>query len=90
MDPKPKKHVFVCTNDRGPDGTCCKNVKGVEIWAELKRWVMEQGKVRDVYVTQSKCLGFCNNEGANVVIYPDNKWFLKTKLEDLQEVKENL
>ena len=90
MPPIPlnKKHVFVCVNDRGPASECCKNVQGMEIFMELKKFVLESGLAGEVYVTKTGCLGFCNREGANVVVYPERTWFLHTKLNDLQKVKD--
>ena len=90
MGPNNRKHVFVCTNDRGEGSTCCMNVGGMEIFRALKTHVLQNGKAGEVYVTKTGCLGFCNNEGANVVIYPEGKWFLKTKEEDLEEINQLL
>ncbi len=55
---------------------------------ELKKFVLESGLVGQVYVTKTGCLGFCNRDGANVVVYPEGKWFLYSKLTDLQKVKD--
>ncbi len=88
IEPRNEKHVFVCVNDRGPEKECCKNVKGMEIFFELKKFVLENGLAGRVYVTKTGCLGFCNSNGANVVVYPERKWFLETKLEELDKVKE--
>lgn len=85
---KPKKHIFVCVNERTDGRDCCAHVKGTEIFYELKRWAIENGLASEVWVTKTGCLGFCNNVGANVVIYPEGTWFLQTTMEELEKVKE--
>jgi (2Fe-2S) ferredoxin len=80
-----RKHVLVCVNERG--GRCCKGTGSNDIFLELKKWVMENGLTQDVWVTATKCLGFCNDIGATIVVYPDKLWFLRTKMEELDKVK---
>jgi (2Fe-2S) ferredoxin len=82
-----KKHVFVCVNER-EDKSCCRNVYGYEIFKELKRFVLDNGLVNDVWVTKTGCLGFCNDVGCTIVVYPDKAWFMQTTKENLKEVKE--
>ena len=83
-----KKHVFVCVNEREEGNDDCKKVKGYEIFRALKDFVMSNGLVRDVWVTKTGCLGFCNDVGTTIVIYPDKVWFMQTTEQDLEEVKE--
>ena len=83
-----KKHVFVCCNEREQGRECCSFVNGREIFYELKRWVIENGLTQSVWVTKTGCLGFCNDVGATIVIYPDKQWFLKTTMGELGKVKE--
>ncbi|MEK6950057.1 MAG: (2Fe-2S) ferredoxin domain-containing protein [Nanoarchaeota archaeon] len=83
-----KKHVFVCANDRGPEKSCCMNVKGYETFKALKEFVMQNGLAKDIWVTKTGCLGFCNDTGCTIVVYPDKVWFLQTTKEDLKKVKE--
>ena len=78
-------HILVCVNERTV-GSCCKNVHGQETFLGLKRWVAENGLVRCVWVTRTVCLGFCNDVGANVVIYPAGRWFLHTTPDTLNQV----
>jgi (2Fe-2S) ferredoxin len=80
-----KKHVFVCVNER--EGSCCAAVHGKEIFYELKRWVISEGLTQSIWVTKTGCLGFCNNKGTTIVIYPERIWFLQTTKEDIGEIK---
>lgn len=84
----PRKHVFVCTNKRDPESgkSCCASVGGEEIFYALKDHVRSHGLTSRVWVTRTGCLGFCNNVGCTMVIYPDQKWFLQVKKEDLPAV----
>jgi len=83
-----KKHVFVCVNDSETNGKCCKNVNGDKTFTELKKFVINNGLTKDIWVTKTGCLGFCNDVGCTIVVYPDRVWFMQTKPEDLENVKE--
>src|SRR3989338_6244033 len=85
---KPLKHILVCTNERGEGKECCSNVKGYEIFRELKDWTKANGLASSVLVTRTGCLGFCNSEGATVVIYPDQLCFKEVKKEEVEQIKQ--
>lgn len=84
---KPKKHVFVCSQQRPPGhprGSCA-HKGGAEVlqtfWAELqKRNCYEQ-----VAVTYSGCLGPCDL-GINVVVYPDAVMYSAVTKDDVAEI----
>ena len=82
-------HVLVCVNER-PSRSCCANVAGGDIFLALKRWVAESGLTRRVWVTKTGCLGFCNDTGANVVLYPAGHWFLHTTSANTNVVVEEI
>ena len=84
---KPQKHVLVCTNERTDGRECCLGVKGYEIFRELKNWVKSNGLASSVWVTRTGCLGFCNNTGATIVIYPDQIWLKEVKIEEIEKIK---
>jgi len=84
ITPTYKKHILVCTNSK-EGRPCCKNVKGEEIFFKLKSFVKENGYASLVWVTRTGCLGFCNDEGATVVVYPDKIWYPSLKEEELEE-----
>jgi len=83
-----KKHVFVCVNERETYGKCCKNVNGDKTFTELKDFVINNGLTNDIWVTKTGCLGFCNDFGCTIVVYPDRAWFMQTTVDDLKKVKE--
>lgn len=86
----PQKHLFVCINDRGPEKACCANVQGMEFFRHFKQWVAEQGLIGKVFVTKTCCLGYCSDEGSNLVLYPENKWYIHVKHEDLEQIKKDI
>ena len=86
---KPKLQVFVCANERAA-GDCCASVQGMEIFRALKAWVREQGLTREVWVTRTGCMTFCNPIGTTVVIHPQNEWFTKVTAGDLPELQERI
>jgi (2Fe-2S) ferredoxin len=93
--PKPKVHLFVCVNDRAETHSTtpsCGPRMNPEDVRELKRWVIQQGWTTLVYVTNAKCLGFCNPGGSVACVYPKGR-FVKgiQSIEDLKKIiKEEL
>ena len=85
---KPVKHILVCTNERASEKECCSKVDGYEIFRELKDWTKLNGLSAKVWVTRTGCLGFCNDIGATIVIYPDQLWFKEVKKEEIQKIKD--
>ena len=83
----PQKHILVCVNERENED-CCKNVGGEQIYLKLKQYVNANGLVGRVWITRVKCLGFCNNVGTTITIYPECKWFTEVKEEDLNKITE--
>ena len=81
---RPLKHVFVCVNDKESD--CCINVGGMALFLYLKQFVMENGLISKVWITKTKCLGFCNNIGATIAIYPQGKIFTEITKVDYEKI----
>ena len=85
---KPFKHVLVCTNERNDGRDFCAQVDGIEIYKNLKEWTKSQGLSGSIWITRTGCLGFCNEIGATVVIYPNELWFKGVKLNEIEKIKE--
>src|SRR5450759_1011250 len=86
-NPKFEKYVFVCVNER-PSGervSCGATFCGKELSEKLKVAVKAAGKSGKVRVSKSKCLDVCE-EGANVLIYPDNLWLNHVDLTDIPAI----
>ena len=70
--PKPKKHVFVCVQDRplGHPRPSCSQKKCAEV-AEEFYWHLQERQLFDqVQITTTSCLGPCS-EGPSVLVYPE-------------------
>ncbi len=86
-----EKYVFVCVNERPEServscgGTFC----GKELSDKLKEAVKAAGQAGRIRVSKSKCLDVCE-EGANVLVYPDNLWFKKAEVADIPAILEKL
>ena len=68
------KIIFVCTNWREEgERVCCASRCGVELHARLKALVKERGYRTKIRVSKSGCMDRCE-EGANMMVFPDNVW----------------
>lgn len=88
--PRPKKHVFVCVQNRPPNhprGACTHqgaNDLLQAFWAELQA----RNAFDTVAVTYSGCLGPCDS-GANVVVYPEGVMYSRVTKADVAEIFES-
>jgi len=89
--PQFEKYVFVCTNERneGDRVSCGKTFCGKELQTKLKEAVKQAGKADKIRVSKSGCLDVCE-EGANVLITPDNHWLHHVELSDIPAILEKL
>jgi (2Fe-2S) ferredoxin len=78
-------HVFVCTNDRKGTRKSCADGENVSVREALKAEVAEREWKGLVRVSQSGCLGLCE-DGPNVLIYPQKIWFSEVRSDDIGEV----
>ena len=83
-----RKHLFVCTNQREGEATCCARGGGVAIWEALKRYVKEHGLSGLVRVSQSGCQGLCE-QGPNVMVFPDGAWYHHVAAQDIPTIIES-
>src|SRR5271154_6855204 len=89
--PQFEKYVFVCTNER-PEGervSCGGSFCGKALAAQLKEEVKKAGMADKIRVSKSGCLDVCE-EGANVLITPDNLWLHHAELSDIPSILEKL
>lgn len=75
---KYKAHLFICTNDRGPDGKAsCARRGSQKLRDEVKAMCKAKG-IEGVRVNNAGCLGPCER-GISAVIYPQAQWHLDLK-----------
>lgn len=68
----PRAHLFVCANRReatNPLGPGC-SAHGDAVYDAMKRETAKRGRVSDVWVTKTHCLGICPKKGATIARYP--------------------
>ena len=80
-----QKYIFVCENKR-EEGACCARA-GERIRELLKDAVKEKGLASKIRVSRSGCLDVCE-EGPNVILMPDNVWFKKVTVGDIERIIE--
>ena len=86
------RHLFFCTNDRGPDAErpFCNQCGSAKLRdyakSRIKKLGMHgQGKVR---VNKAGCLDRCE-EGPVCVVYPEGIWYTYIDEEDVDEIIES-
>jgi (2Fe-2S) ferredoxin len=80
----PSVHFFVCANTRAGDsplGQGCGD-DGTAVFELLKAEVARRSAYRDVWVTQTLCLGTCPKRGCTVAIYPRQRIFSEVEVSD--------
>ena len=84
--PKPRCHVFVCTNQRPdghPRGSC--HAKGSEeLLQALKAEAVRTGIQKEVRIQKAGCLDVCE-QGAALVVYPEGTWYGEVTPSDAKE-----
>jgi (2Fe-2S) ferredoxin len=81
------RQIFICTNSRHGESTCCGYRGSEEIVDELKRVAKDlrlKGKIR---VAKSGCLDLCAF-GPNLMIWPEGIWYLKVTKQDIPSIVE--
>lgn len=86
-----ERHLFFCTNQRGPDADrpCCNDRGGSEARAHAKARVKEAGLAGPggIRVNKAGCMDRCE-EGPVCVVYPDGVWYTYVDEEDIDEIVE--
>jgi (2Fe-2S) ferredoxin len=85
-----KNHIFICTQTKPPMVPSCGGTGSAEVLDAFRKEIFNSGLEKEVVVTSSGCIGMCSR-GANVVIYPEGKWYTVVKPEEVQKiVKEHI
>ena len=84
---KYKKHIFICTNDRGAGHPrkSCGNCGGLDIRKEFVRLINESDLKGKVRANKSGCLDVCE-KGPAIVIYPQGHWYLEIKKSNISRI----
>lgn len=88
---RPSVHVFVCVNERDKNSSLpsCSNASdatsggGLDVFNKFRELVAQRNLSSKIWITQTKCLTFCNKDGVTVVVYPFGEWFTEVKTADV-------
>ena len=82
-----KKHIFICTNDRGEESArkSCGSCGGMNLRKELVKMINDNGLKGKVRANKSGCLDVCEH-GPALVVYPAGHWYLEVKKENLKRI----
>ena len=88
-EPHFEKHVFICTNRRDPGNPkgCCAEKGSEAVRDEFKRMLHERGVKGRIRANAAGCLDQCAR-GVTVVVYPEQVWYARVRLEDVEEIIE--
>jgi len=89
--PEFEKYLMVCVNERpaGERVSCGGTFCGKELASAFKDAVKAAGQAGKIRVSKTYCLDVCE-QGANVLLYPDNVWFKQVSLEDVPAILEKI
>jgi (2Fe-2S) ferredoxin len=84
-----ERHVFVCTNVRGPDHPrgCC-SARESEAIREALKTAAKKRLGKTVRVNTAGCLDQCEH-GVTIVVYPEQVWYGFVRMEDVEEIVES-
>ncbi len=84
---KSTMEVFVCNHHRDGDENCF-DKGSKDLTDKLKKWAKEETN-KEIKVFRSGCLGKCS-EGMALACFPQKKFILEVKEDDLEEIKKGL
>jgi predicted metal-binding protein len=68
----PMARIFVCINEKAPEKAQCLKGEGERILVWLKDEVARLGLKSKIWVTRTKCQGYCDPKGTVVTIQTPN------------------
>jgi len=85
--PKPKKHVFVCTQQRPPGHPrgSCRQHGCAAVYEELLWQLRQRNLFNSVQVTATGSMGPCS-EGPSVLVYPEGVMYAKVQKANVAEI----
>lgn len=85
---KYKKHIFICTNQRGPgQRKSCGEECGLSLVKEFKKQLKESKPDFSVRAQRSGCLDMCEL-GPTIVVYPEGIFYGGVQESDVKQIVE--
>ena len=66
----------------------CRANGGDRVLAGLLAERARRGLYREIFITETRCLGVCPLAGATIVVYPEAVWYVGVARNDIDEVFE--
>ena len=86
----PIGRIFVCVNEKSPEKPQCLKGEGERIAVWLKDEVQRRGLKSKIWITRTKCQGYCEPQGTVLTIQPTNEQYSEVILEDAKAILEKL
>lgn len=88
--PKRERYLFLCNNQRPPGHPkgCCRERNAIPLWERFAELIDVKDLSSIVRIVGTTCLGPCE-VGAVVAVYPDDVWYGRLKVEDVEEIVES-
>lgn len=90
MNPKFKRYLFVCVNERMPEhprGSCAGR-GSMEILEALKERLRNEKLNLEIRANKCGCMEICES-GPNILVSPDNVWYYHVQASDVDEIIES-
>ena len=81
----PIARILVCANEKGPGKSQCLMGEGEKMVLWLKEQVKKRNLREKLWVSRTKCLGFCEAKGTVVIFQPTNEQFSAVRFEEIPE-----
>ena len=82
-----KYHVLICTQNKPPMVPSCAGAGAMDVMDEFRKQVFALNLEKEVIITGTGCVGICNR-GANVIVYPEGKWYTAVTKDDVTKIIE--
>jgi (2Fe-2S) ferredoxin len=87
----PKSRIFVCCAEKDPSKAACKRGEGERVAADFKEELNKQGKSTSIWVTRTRCQGYCDPNGTAILFSATGKQYSDVTFEEAQELfKQNV
>lgn len=85
--PKPRMHVFVCTQQRPPGHprSSCGQHGCAAVYEEFLWQLQQRDLSNSIQVTATGCMGPCS-EGPSVLVYPEGVMYAKVEKDRVAEI----
>jgi hypothetical protein len=79
----PQGRIFVCINEKAPPKVACLKGEGDKCVEWFKDELRKRRLSDRIWVTKTRCQGYCEPDGTAVLFMPTGKQFSSVKFEDI-------